>query len=83
MTCLGIIEEEPTFVDKKCTFNQNQMEYLGHIISKKGVAVDPQKIETMFDWSIPKNQIETMFDWSIPKNLKALKGILGLPGYYN
>lgn len=28
---------------KKCSFNQTQIEYLSHIISKKGVEVDPRK----------------------------------------
>jgi hypothetical protein len=31
------------------------MEYLGHIVGKDGVLVDPKKIETMQDWPHPKN----------------------------
>lgn len=46
------------------------MAYLGHVISKKGVEADPEKIETMKQW--PQ-----------PKNITALRGLLGLTGYYH
>jgi len=42
---------------------------LGHIVSCKGVKVDPQKIQ-----SITK--------WPIPNNIKSLNRFLGLTGYY-
>jgi hypothetical protein len=31
---------------------------LGHIISKDGVSVDPEKIKAIREWSMPKNVIE-------------------------
>lgn len=53
----------------KCKFRCKQIDYLGHIISGKGVAVDPAKVRCILDW--PE-----------PKNVKGVRGFLGLTGYY-
>ena len=37
----------------KCTFGEQQVEYLGHVISIKGVATDRKKIEAVANWPIP------------------------------
>jgi hypothetical protein len=33
---------------------------LGHIISKDGIVVDPEKIEAIREWSMPKNVTEVI-----------------------
>jgi hypothetical protein len=53
----------------KCAFGASKEEYLGHLVSKDGVRVDPKNIEAMQYWSHPKT-------------LKRLHGFLGLIGYY-
>jgi hypothetical protein len=53
----------------KCAFGPLEVEYLGHLVGKYGVRVDPKKIDTMQDWPHPKT-------------LKSLLGFLGLTGYY-
>ncbi|XP_070661221.1 uncharacterized mitochondrial protein AtMg00860-like [Malus domestica] len=53
----------------KCTFGQDSIAYLGHIISASGVQVDPSKIAAIMEWPMPTS-------------LRGLRGFLGLAGYY-
>jgi len=53
----------------KCAFGASEVEYLGHIVKKDGIWVDPK-------------QIEATKDWPCPKNLNRLCGFLGLTRYY-
>lgn len=54
---------------RNAIFGCASVEYLGYVISADGVATGSDKIKTMSEW--PK-----------PKNIKALRGFLGLTGYY-
>jgi hypothetical protein len=38
----------------KCDFFQKEIQYLGHVISAEGVAVDPKKIKAIMDWPAPR-----------------------------
>jgi len=37
----------------KCNFFQEQIKYLGHILSRDGIRVDPAKVKTLLDWEFP------------------------------
>ena len=52
----------------KCEFWLPQVTFLGHIVSKEGILVDPSKIEAVRDWPRPSSVPEVSF--------------LGLVGYY-
>jgi hypothetical protein len=67
---LEILVKQQLYIKRsKCIFGQQEVQYLGHVISPKGVGVDPEKVEAIKTW--PK-----------PKTLKAMHGFLGLTGYY-
>ena len=49
-----ILEQHQFFLKRsKCSFAQQTLEYLGHIISAEGVAIDPKKIEAVANWPTP------------------------------
>ena len=53
----------------KCEFWLDEVQFLGHVISAQGIAVDPAKIETVVRWERP--QIVT-----------EVRSFLGLASYY-
>jgi hypothetical protein len=53
---LQVIREHQLYAKlRKCSFYQNKIHYLGHIISENGIAVDLGKIESIKGWKAPKN----------------------------
>ncbi|XP_020572589.1 uncharacterized protein LOC110019309 [Phalaenopsis equestris] len=54
---------------KKCSFAQSRVEYLMHVVTEAGEAVDQSKIETMLNCPLPTS-------------LKELRGFLVFTGYY-
>ena len=53
---------------QKCEFDQPKVEYLGHIISGKGIETDPKKIQSTRDWPIPtctKDVQRSTFYWIV------------------
>jgi hypothetical protein len=53
----------------KCVFGSQSVAYLGHVISASGVVMDPAKVEVVQAWPTPQTP-------------RALRGFLGLFGYY-
>jgi hypothetical protein len=69
-TVLQVLRDNKLYAKlSKCSFAQEEIEYLGHIISEAGVATDPSKIAIIQQW--PQ-----------PTNVSELRAFLGMAGYY-
>jgi ribonuclease HI len=53
----------------KCEFWMKQVAFLGHIISKGGISVDPSKVQDVLSWNVPMSASD-------------IQSFLGLAGYY-
>jgi hypothetical protein len=52
-----------------CEFWLTEVTFLGHVISTRGVSVDPSKVKDVLNWMPPTNASE-------------IQSFLGLTGYY-
>ena len=67
---LQVLKDKQLFAKmSKCEFWLEEVSFLGHVISKGGIAVDPAKVEAVQQWEAPKTVTE-------------IKSFLGLAGYY-
>jgi hypothetical protein len=53
----------------KCEFWIKEVPFLGHVVSPKGIAVDPGKVKEVMEWK----PLTTVFE---------VRSFLGLAGYY-
>ena len=49
----------------KCDFFKYIIQYLGHVVSKDGISVDPDKIKAVTEWHVPKNIIDKDHLWGL------------------
>jgi len=54
---------------RKCSFFQTEVHFLGHVVSKEGIAVDLEKIRAIMEWVDPKS-------------VDKVRSFMGLVGYY-
>ena len=67
---LGRLHREQLYAKfSKCDFWLEQVSFLGHIIIRDGIAVDPEKIKAVVEWPTLKSVTE-------------IRSFLGLAGYY-
>jgi hypothetical protein len=64
-----LLQQELMVKKSKCTFPKQEILYLGHVISDKGVSTD-------------KSKIAPILQWKAPQNIKELRSLLGMAGYF-
>ncbi|KAK1648347.1 hypothetical protein QYE76_066152 [Lolium multiflorum] len=56
---LQILREHQLYAKfSKCKFWLDSVEFLGHVITKEGIAVNPSKVQSVLEWKSPKNAKE-------------------------
>src|SRR3954462_13361361 len=67
---LELLKEKKLYAKlSKCEFWLSEVSFLGHVISKDGIAVDPTKVEAVSQWEASKSVSE-------------IRSFLGLASYY-
>ena len=53
----------------KCNFFKDKIEYLGHVVTKEGISMDPEKIKAIKYWPVPKDVTD-------------VRSFMGITSYY-
>ncbi|GJT71004.1 putative reverse transcriptase domain-containing protein [Tanacetum coccineum] len=67
---LDLLKKEKLYAKfSKCEFWLQEVQFLGHVVNRDGIHVDPSKVESVKNWKIPESSTE-------------IRSFLGLAGYY-
>ncbi|GJZ21682.1 putative reverse transcriptase domain-containing protein [Tanacetum coccineum] len=69
-TILNLLQKEKLYAKfSKCEFWLQEVQFLGHVVNRDGIHVDPSKVESVKNWKTPESSTE-------------IRSFLGLAGYY-
>ncbi|XP_019058307.1 PREDICTED: uncharacterized protein LOC104816062 [Tarenaya hassleriana] len=69
-TVLSVLRDNELYVKlEKCSFAQQEVEFLGHYVKEGRLLMDPKKIKSIREWVVPRT-------------LPQLRSFLGLVNYY-
>ncbi|GKB42616.1 putative reverse transcriptase domain-containing protein, partial [Tanacetum coccineum] len=69
-TILDLLKKEKLYAKfSKCEFWLKEVQFLGHVVNRDGIHVDPSKVESVKNWKTPESSTE-------------IRSFLGLTGYY-
>ncbi|GJR21139.1 putative reverse transcriptase domain-containing protein [Tanacetum coccineum] len=69
-TILDLLKKEKLYAKfSKCEFWLQEVQFLGHVVNRDGILMDPSKVESVKNWKTPESPTE-------------IRSFLGLAGYY-
>jgi hypothetical protein len=69
-TVLSILKENHFYAKlSKCSFFQKETKFLGYMVDRDGIKMDPDKVSSILNWPVPKNIAE-------------MRSFLGLANHY-
>ncbi|GJQ92409.1 putative reverse transcriptase domain-containing protein [Tanacetum coccineum] len=69
-TILDLLKKEKLYAKfSKCEFWLKEVQFLGHVVNRDGIHVDPSKVESVKNWKTPESSTK-------------IRSFLGLAGYY-
>ena len=69
-TVLAILKENQFYASAgKCSFNKPEVKFLGHVVGRHGLKVNPSKVQCVRDWPVPTS-------------VKQVQQFLGLTNYF-
>ncbi|GJS44276.1 putative reverse transcriptase domain-containing protein [Tanacetum coccineum] len=69
-TILDLLKKEKLYAKfSKCKFWLQEVQFLGHVVNRDGIHVDPSKVESVKNWKTPESSTE-------------IRSFLGLASYY-
>ncbi|GKG00656.1 putative reverse transcriptase domain-containing protein [Tanacetum coccineum] len=69
-TILDLLEKEKLYAKfSKCEFWLKEVQFLGHVVNRDGIHVEPSKVESVKNWKTPESSTE-------------IRSFLGLAGCY-
>nr|GEU67445.1 hypothetical protein [Tanacetum cinerariifolium] len=58
-TILNLLKEEKLYAKfSKCEFWLKEVQFLGHVVNRDGIHVDPRKVESVKNWKTPESPTE-------------------------
>ena len=69
-TILAVLRQHQLYAKiQKCEFSKEEMTFVGFLVSKSGIGMDPAKVAAILDWPTPKN-------------VKEVQSFLGFSNFY-
>ena len=69
-TILAVLRQHQLYAKiQKCEFSKEEMTFVGFLVSKSGIGMDPAKVAAILDWPTPKN-------------VKEVHSFLGFSNFY-